>query len=59
MFLVFSALISFNSLHICNMQGQLDSERQRADESEKKYSEALESIKTLRQKLEETERRVF
>ncbi|CAH1417764.1 unnamed protein product [Lactuca virosa] len=40
-----------------NLKGQLDSERQRADESEKKYSEALESIKTLRQKLEETERR--
>lgn len=34
-------------------------ERQRADESEKKFSEAVESSENKRMKLEETERRVF
>ncbi|XP_024973824.1 myosin-9 [Cynara cardunculus var. scolymus] len=40
-----------------NLKGLLELETQRADESEKKYAEALESIKILRLKLEENERR--
>lgn len=41
------------------MQTLVESERQRADECEKKYAEALESSEIKRQKLEETERRVL
>lgn len=41
------------------MQDLLESERQRADECEKKYSEALESSEMKRIKLEETEKRVL
>jgi len=40
------------------MQALLESERQRADALEKKYSEALETIESMRLKLEETERSV-
>lgn len=41
------------------MQVLSEWERQRADESERKFSEALESSENKRLKLEETERRVF
>lgn len=41
------------------MQALLKSERQRADESEKKHAEALETIKVMRLKLEGTERKVL
>lgn len=37
----------------------LESETLRANECEKKYAEAMESINIMRQKLEETERRVL
>jgi myosin-5 len=40
------------------MQGSLDSERQRADDSERKYNEAQESSEDRRKKLEETEKKV-
>lgn len=40
------------------MQVVLESETQRADEFEKKFSEALETIESMRLKLEETHRRV-
>ena len=40
------------------MQASLESERQRADEWERKYAEALESSEVKRRKLEETDRRV-
>ncbi|KAL8224936.1 hypothetical protein R6Q57_017493 [Mikania cordata] len=42
-----------------NLKVLSDWERQRADESEKKFSEALESSENKQLKLEETERRVF
>lgn len=41
------------------MQALLESERQRADKFEKKFSEALETIEIMRVKMEETERRVL
>ncbi|KAK1428395.1 hypothetical protein QVD17_17228 [Tagetes erecta] len=40
-----------------NLKALLESERHRADESEKKHAEALELINIMRRKLEETERR--
>nr|GEU97948.1 myosin-9-like isoform X1 [Tanacetum cinerariifolium] len=40
-----------------NLKVLLESETQRANECEKKYAEAMESINIMRQKLEETERR--
>ncbi|KAI3668044.1 hypothetical protein L6452_43117 [Arctium lappa] len=42
-----------------NLKALLESERQRADALEKKYAEALETIETMRLKLEETERSVL
>jgi myosin-5 len=52
-------------MEICNilfsylqMQGSLDSERQRADDSERKYNKAQESSEDRRKKLEETEKKV-
>ncbi|XP_076961004.1 uncharacterized protein LOC143637509, partial [Bidens hawaiensis] len=41
-----------------NCKVVLESETQRADEFEKKFSEALETIESMRLKLEETQRRV-
>ncbi|KAJ9543544.1 hypothetical protein OSB04_023251 [Centaurea solstitialis] len=45
------------TIEVENLKALLESETQRADESEKKYAEALETIRILRLKLEETERR--
>lgn len=39
-------------------QAMLDSERERADESDKKYTEALENSEERRKKLEEAEKKV-
>ncbi|PWA65541.1 IQ motif, EF-hand binding site [Artemisia annua] len=47
------------SVEVENLKTLVESERQRADECEKKYAEALESSEIKRQKLEETERRVL
>lgn len=41
------------------MQAIVESERQRADECERKYTKALESNEIKRQKFEETEGRVL
>lgn len=46
-------------IYFIGMQTLLESERQRADEFEKKFSQALETIENMRVKLEETERRVL
>lgn len=40
------------------MQSSLESERQRADDSERKYNETQESSEDRRKKLEETEKKV-
>ncbi|KAI3829743.1 hypothetical protein L1987_03871 [Smallanthus sonchifolius] len=42
-----------------NLKALVESERQRANECENKYTQALESSEIKRQKLEETERRVL
>ncbi|XP_047339583.1 myosin-9-like [Impatiens glandulifera] len=47
------------NLVIQDNQAILQSEKHRADESEKKYSEALQSCEERGKKLEETERRVY
>ena len=52
-------IVSFPSYIHFGLQALVESERQRADECEKMYDEALEAIKLLRLKLEETERRVL
>ena len=44
---------------VIGMQTLLESERQRADEFEKKFSKALETVESMRLKLDETERRVL
>ncbi|KAF7121132.1 hypothetical protein RHSIM_Rhsim13G0032100 [Rhododendron simsii] len=46
------------STEVQNLKALLQSEKQRADESERKCAEALESSEERRSKLEETERRV-
>ncbi|KAK9067572.1 hypothetical protein SSX86_011683 [Deinandra increscens subsp. villosa] len=51
--------ISSLTTEVKNLKALSEWERQRADESEKKFSEALESSEDRRRKLEETERRVF
>lgn len=50
-------LLNCPSYVVNDMQALLESERQRADESERKYAVAQETIKTM--KLEETERQVL
>ncbi|KAL8259044.1 hypothetical protein R6Q59_026997 [Mikania micrantha] len=47
------------TIEVENLKASLESERQRADECEKKYTHALESSEIKRLKLEETERRVL
>ena len=49
----------YPSYLLIGMQVLLESERQRADKFEKKFSEALETIEVMRVKMEETERRVL
>lgn len=46
------------SYTLVDIQALLESEKQRADKSEKKHLEAQETIENMRLKLEGTERRV-
>ncbi|GKB54030.1 hypothetical protein Tco_0904783 [Tanacetum coccineum] len=48
-----------STLDVCWVMALLESERDRADKFEKKFSEALETIEAMRVKMEETERRVL
>lgn len=51
-------LIIQHSIWYFNSQDLLQSEKQRANDLERRYAEALESEQGKQQKLEETERRV-
>lgn len=48
-----------NLMYYLYAQSLVESERERADECERKFTEALESSEIKRQKLEETEKRVL
>ncbi|XP_071718117.1 myosin-9 [Rutidosis leptorrhynchoides] len=52
-----TANIGILNAEVKNLKDLVESERRRADECEKMYDEALEAIKLLRLKLEETERK--